>query len=144
MGLVSAWIHRNIFYAVCDFALHRSGHHQQNKRSLNQMATALQISRDRKIRISISMEQITEAVKESMFDFIVTFTTMLVALIAVVAASDGIALLASVGMFVIISVYLILLVIRILRRLDDSWTLDELAMHIVEMKEQLDRMERNA
>ena len=108
------------------------------------MATALQISRDRKIRISISMEQITEAVKESMFDFIVTFTTMLVALIAVVAASDGIALLASVGMFVIISVYMILLVMRILRRLDESWTIDELALRIIAMQEQLDRIERNA
>ena len=107
------------------------------------MAT-LEISRARKIRISISMEQITEAVKESMFDFVVTFATMLVALIAVFAASDGIALLATVGMFVIISVYLILLIIRILHRLDNSWTVDEIGVHLAALQEQLDRIERNA
>ncbi len=107
------------------------------------MAT-LQISRARKQRIATSMMQISDAVGESMYDFIVTFATMLVALIAVVAASDGIALLASVGMFVIISVYLILLVMRIIRRLDNSWTVDEVGNMLATIEETLARIERNA
>ena len=107
------------------------------------MAT-LQINKVRKQRIATSLIQISDAVGESMYDFIVTFTTMLVALIAVYAAADGIALLTTVGMFVIISVYMILLIMRILRRLDNSWTLDEVGLMLAALEEQVSRIERNA
>jgi len=88
--------------------------------------------------------KLSDAIQESMYDFIVTFTALIAALIAVFAAADGIAELASWGMFIIISVYLILLVIRILRRLDTSWTVDELGEEIAVLKAILERMERNA
>jgi hypothetical protein len=103
----------------------------------------LQSIKARKIHIAITFEKMTDAVKESMFDFIVTFAAMIVALLAVNAAADGIVLLTTVGMFLIISVYMILLIMRILRRLDESWTVDELGAAVERMEETLNRIDRN-
>jgi membrane protein implicated in regulation of membrane protease activity len=97
----------------------------------------------RKARIATLFIQLSDAVSESMYDFIVTFATMLVALYGVFAVADGIALLATVGFFVIISVYLILLIMRILRRLDNSWTIDEVGEVVARMEEVINKIERN-
>jgi ABC-type multidrug transport system fused ATPase/permease subunit len=96
----------------------------------------------RKARIATLFIQLSDAVSESMYDFIVTFATMLVALYGVFAVADGIALLATVGFFVIISVYL-LLIMRILRRLDNSWTIDEVGEVVARMEEVINKIERN-
>lgn len=100
-------------------------------------------SAERKQRLADLIMQTAGAISESMYDFVVTFFTMLVALIAVYAASGGIALLITWGMFVIISVYLILLVIRIMRRLDNSWTVDEVGDHLEQIKLTLEDIKRN-
>ena len=105
--------------------------------------TSITVEKVRKQRIATSLIQISDAVGESMYDFVVTFATMLVALYGVFAAADGIVLLTTVGMFVIISVYMILLIMRILRRLDSSWTTDEIGNMIARIEEKLDRIERN-
>lgn len=100
-------------------------------------------TRQRKQRMASLLMQMAGAISESMYDFVVTFFTMLVALIAVYAASNGIAFLISWGMFVIISIYLILLVIRMLRRLDNSWTVNEIGDHIEQLAQSIEEIKRN-
>jgi membrane protein implicated in regulation of membrane protease activity len=97
-----------------------------------------------KKRMTALKEQMLTAVADSTYEFIVTFGSMLIALVAVTAVANGNAFLASWGMFVIISVYMILLIIRFVHKFDNSSTNDEIANLLYEMNETLGRIERNA
>jgi type VI protein secretion system component VasK len=87
--------------------------------------------------------KLNEAIQRSMYDFVVTFTTLIVALYAVFAAGNGNERLTIISMVVLISFYLILLTIRILRRLDESWTLDEIGDELQTIKASIAEIQRN-